>query len=282
MTLDAQRYGLEVLLARRRARSRGVVGQGASGTAVRQLQTHLRGLGYDIETDGAYGPKTAEAVRRFQKEHGAKVDGIVGQETFGKLGRAKGRPAPHVSPADTGIDAIGRAVGVKGVGGGRTAARSSRPGRSTSAKAGGSGPKLKDGQRRDAATGAAYNTKKGQSATAGHPIGTTDPTKAAANKALAKDAKQPQDNNPEFNKLHPREGGKFAAKGTATSDQATATQQALNRANGAGLKVDGDFGPKTDSAVRRFQTQQGLKPDGIVGLKTTAALVAASKRRRAS
>jgi hypothetical protein len=39
-----------------------------------------------------------------------------------------------------------------------------------------------------------------------------------------------------------------------------------------GLKVDGQFGPITDRAVRAFQAARGLKVDGIVGPITWAAL----------
>lgn len=36
--------------------------------------------------------------------------------------------------------------------------------------------------------------------------------------------------------------------------------------------IDGIFGPQTQSAVIRFQTEFGLSPDGIVGPKTWSAL----------
>lgn len=35
-----------------------------------------------------------------------------------------------------------------------------------------------------------------------------------------------------------------------------------------GLKADGDFGPKTDAAVKAYQQKHGLKVDGVVGIKT--------------
>jgi hypothetical protein len=56
-------------------------------------------------------------------------------------------------------------------------------------------------------------------------------------------------------------------------------QQALNKIMGQKLTVDGISGPKTRSAVRDFQRQQGLTVDGIVGPNTEAALVAAGAGR---
>ena len=39
-----------------------------------------------------------------------------------------------------------------------------------------------------------------------------------------------------------------------------------------GIGTDGDFGPETEGAVKKFQTQEGLKPTGIVDADTWKAL----------
>jgi len=48
--------------------------------------------------------------------------------------------------------------------------------------------------------------------------------------------------------------------------------QKLLRVHGYKIVVDGDFGPKTASAVMKFQSKRGLVVDGIVGRKTWSAL----------
>jgi peptidoglycan hydrolase-like protein with peptidoglycan-binding domain len=48
--------------------------------------------------------------------------------------------------------------------------------------------------------------------------------------------------------------------------------QELLNAHGYRLRVDGDFGGKTESAVRAFQAQQHLRPDCIVKTSTWMAL----------
>lgn len=49
-------------------------------------------------------------------------------------------------------------------------------------------------------------------------------------------------------------------------------QQALNQMAAAGLAVDGKYGPRTRAAIIAFQRARGLKPDGILGAATKAAL----------
>lgn len=58
--------------------------RGASGDNVKELQTAL-----GITADGKFGKGTEAAVRAFQKKHGLKVDGIVGDETMSKIRRDK-------------------------------------------------------------------------------------------------------------------------------------------------------------------------------------------------
>lgn len=71
---------------------RPTIRQGSRGEHVRALQRNLAGLtlaGW-LSTapvvDGIFGPKTADAVRRYQRANGLKVDGIVGRQTWGSLG----------------------------------------------------------------------------------------------------------------------------------------------------------------------------------------------------
>jgi N-acetylmuramoyl-L-alanine amidase len=56
------------------------------GDDVRELQRMLNALGFDAgKADGIFGPRVATAVREFQRNWGAKSDGIVGHDTVRAL-----------------------------------------------------------------------------------------------------------------------------------------------------------------------------------------------------
>ena len=62
--------------------------KGNSGDVVKDIQQSLLDLGYDIggtEPDSKFGPKTSEAVKKFQKDNGLTDDGIVGPKTAQKI-----------------------------------------------------------------------------------------------------------------------------------------------------------------------------------------------------
>ncbi|MCD8085450.1 MAG: peptidoglycan-binding protein [Clostridiales bacterium] len=58
-----------------------------------------------------------------------------------------------------------------------------------------------------------------------------------------------------------------------TGQQVTVLQKLLNQM-GSSLTEDGDFGSKTEAAVKSYQKKQGLTQDGICGPKTWAAILA--------
>ena len=68
--------------------------------------------------------------------------------------------------------------------------------------------------------------------------------------------------------VYPTVDLKKGSKGT----QVKRLQRCLNQLIKAGLTVDGEFGAKTDTAVRKFQKKYGLTVDGSVGPKTRAKI----------
>lgn len=68
-----------------------LLGKGSNGSEVRELQKRLTQLGYVVgPLDGKFGSKTQAAVRRFQQDHGLKVDGLAGTVTTTELKRLTG------------------------------------------------------------------------------------------------------------------------------------------------------------------------------------------------
>lgn len=74
--------------------------RGSSGAEVEDLQRKL--LANKINpgpVDGLFGPKTEDAVRRFQEMHDLQVDGIVGPETNGAFEAAAAKASSSLSQA---------------------------------------------------------------------------------------------------------------------------------------------------------------------------------------
>jgi len=82
---------------------------GSRGTDVKNLQTQLNSLGYNLATDGVFGKNTLAAVRDYQSKNGLTVDGIVGKNTWNSL---LGTSATNGVNANTNAQANTQATGV--------------------------------------------------------------------------------------------------------------------------------------------------------------------------
>ncbi|AGH79104.1 peptidoglycan-binding protein [Xanthomonas citri pv. citri] len=75
-----------------------VLRENARGAEVRTLQQTLQQLGYkdaagnELKADGAYGQRTSDAVKAFQRAHGLQDDGVVGRDTQAALKQAEKTP----------------------------------------------------------------------------------------------------------------------------------------------------------------------------------------------
>lgn len=59
--------------------------EGSTGEQVLMLQRRLRQAGYDITSDGFFGPSTTAAVKQFQADYHQPTDGIVGPHSWSQL-----------------------------------------------------------------------------------------------------------------------------------------------------------------------------------------------------
>ncbi len=79
-------YKTYVKITKTSSSSSGALEKGSSGSAVRDLQTKLKTLGfYNATVDGAFGDTTEKAVKAFQKKYGLTQDGVAGTATLKKL-----------------------------------------------------------------------------------------------------------------------------------------------------------------------------------------------------
>jgi Putative peptidoglycan binding domain len=58
-----------------------ILKRGLSGEPVKILQAKLA-----VTADGQFGPGTETALKTYQQQHGLKVDGIAGPDTFAQVG----------------------------------------------------------------------------------------------------------------------------------------------------------------------------------------------------
>ena len=216
----------------------GSLRKGATGSAVKDLQTKLKKLGfYNAYVDGSYGDTTVAAVKAFQKKYNLTADGIAGSETLKKLDSA-------YKNADSDKD---------------------------------------DGSLRKGATGSAVKDLQTKLKKLGfynaYVDGSYGDTTVAAVKAFQKKYNLTADGVAGSETLKKLDSAyKNADSNTSTDDDslrkgATGTavktlQTNLKKLGFYTAYVDGSFGSTTESAVKAFQKKYGLTADGVAGSAT--------------
>ena len=216
----------------------GSLRKGATGSAVKDLQTKLKKLGfYNAYVDGSYGDTTVAAVKAFQKKYNLTADGVAGSETLKKLDSA-------YKNADSDKD---------------------------------------DGSLRKGATGSAVKDLQTKLKKLGfynaYVDGSYGDTTVAAVKAFQKKYNLTADGVAGSETLKKLDTAyKNADSNTSTDDDslrkgATGTavktlQTNLKKLGFYTAYVDGSFGATTESAVKAFQKKYGLTADGVAGSAT--------------
>ena len=212
--------------------------KGSTGSAVKDLQTKLKKLGYyDAYVDGDYGDTTVAAVKAFQKKYNLTADGIAGKETLKKLDSA-------YKNADSDKDDDSLRMGDSG---------SAVKDLQTKLKKLGFYNASIDGDYGDTTVAAVKAFQKKYNLTADGVAGSETLKKLDT-------AYKNADSNTSTDDDSLRKGATGAAVKTLQTN--------LKKLGFYTAYVDGSFGSTTESAVKAFQRKYGLTADGVAGSAT--------------
>ena len=219
--------------------------KGATGSAVKDLQTKLKKLGfYNAYVDGSYGDTTVAAVKAFQKKYNLTADGVAGSETLKKLDNA-------YKNADSDKDDDSLRKGATG---------SAVKDLQTKLKKLGFYNAYVDGSYGDTTVAAVKAFQKKYNLTADGVAGSETLKKLDS-------AYKNADSDKDDDSL--RKG----ATGSAVKD----LQTKLKKLGFYNASIDGDYGDTTVAAVKAFQKKYNLTADGVAGSETLKKLDSAYK-----
>ena len=213
---------------------------GDSGSAVKDLQTKLKKLGYyDGTVDSTFGSGTYAAVKAFQKKYNLTADGVAGSETLKKLDTAYKNAGSNTSTDDDSLRKGATGSAVKNL--------------QTKLKKLGFYNASIDGDYGDTTVAAVKAFQKKYNLTADGVAGSETLKKLDS-------AYKNADSNTSTDDDSLRKG----ATGTAVKT----LQTNLKKLGFYTAYVDGSFGATTESAVKAFQKKYGLTADGVAGSAT--------------
>ena len=227
--------------------------ENSSGATVSKVQTELKALGYySGKITGNAGPKTVAAIKSFQGKNGLTADGIAGPQTIAKIDAAY--EAKGGSSSGSGSSASGLKLNSKG-----TDVRNLQQDLTTLgyywAEITGN-----FGERTEAAV---KRFQEENGLTADGVAGTKTLNAVAA--AVARKGGTPASGGNAGTTL------KLNSQGTKVSQ----LQTDLKQLGYYYADITGNFGERTEAAVKAFQKAKSLTADGIAGTKTLNAIAVA-------
>ncbi|HET7629350.1 MAG TPA: peptidoglycan-binding protein [Bacillales bacterium] len=242
--------------------------QGMKDPDVKHLQDLLKKKGYFhfSTSTGYFGEITEKAVKQFQEDHQLRVTGMVGDDMYAELGVDGAIQVTSASKVEK-SDLI--RIGARGAAVAELQTKLQALGVYDGAIDGIYGPITASAVRR-------YQRSKGliEDGIAG-PVTLTHlygqkiavPEKGEEKPSVPKTKKGKQAETPSFTHLL-----KIGSRGPAVSS----LQQALKSLGYYTYGIDGIYGKRTAGAIREFQSDHGLKVDGIAGPRTYAKLSGSS------
>ena len=253
---------------------------GSRGTAVLQLQQALNALGYDTNgADGKFGKGTEQAVKDYQKANGLTVDGKAGVKTLAQL---------YASSSSSG-STNGSTSGSMNGSASSEIYTAKNPNTLQSGDSGSKVTQLQnalkllgfytggvDGKFGSGTKKAVMQFQRANGLTADGLAGTKTQTLLYAQVNSSISGGSSSSGSSSSGTSSGTSGFTRTLRKGYTGADVTAVQQKLKALGFYSGSIDGVYGTGSIAAVKKFQQQNGLTADGLVGSRTYTALMSAS------
>ncbi len=218
---------------------------GSDGEAVKNVQSKLKALNYySGSVTGHVGNKTKDAIKKFQRDHGLTADGIAGPQTIAKIDAVYASKGGSITPSGDGSNLQLNSSG--------PSVRNLQQDLTTlgyywAQITGNYGPKTE---------AAVKSFQKDHGLTADGVAGkkTLDAVKRAVDKKGGSSSSANNDGT--------------VLKLNSQGPKVSQMQRDLKQLGYYYAEITGNFGEKTEAAVKKFQKDKGLPADGVAGKKT--------------
>lgn len=245
---------------------------GSRGTAVLQLQQALNALGYDTNgADGKFGKGTERAVKAYQQANGLTADGKAGVKTLAQLYSGSSVSGSTSGTASSEIYTAKNPNTLQSGDSGSKVTQLQNALKLLGFYTGGVDGKFGSGTKN-----AVIQFQRANGLTADGLAGTKTQTLLYAQVNNGISGGTSSSGSSSSGTSSGTSGFTRTLRKGYTGADVTAVQQKLKALGFYSGSIDGVYGTGSIAAVKKFQQQNGLTADGLVGSRTYAALMSAS------